>query len=380
MQITVPNQLLAQVVNISSRVIKSSINIPILRNVLIDFGKKQTNIITTDLETQFKATLNIGITNPAKITVHSSTFAQYLNSLDKDESITLELEKNRLIVKDKNSSASFTIKEADEYPTLSATRKEKIVVFTKEELINSLERTLFAASKDDIRPILTGIHFSFNKDHVDIVALDTFRMSYVKIAKKPEKETSLTIPSSGMQHLLRILRDGFLDTYIGEDEVEVYLGSGKNQEESLIIFKYGIIELTVRLLEGEYPNYKDIIPTDNKYQYEIDQTLFTKALKRVGIFAQNSITQRLVLEFSKDKLTLSAEAQEMGDIKEVVPIKAVSKETKLTVGFQYRFLLEIVQNINSDSFYFKSNGETAPALFVPTDDENFIHIVMPLKL
>ena len=380
MQITIPNQLLAQVVNISSRVIKSNINIPILRNILIDFQKNETYIVSTDLETQFKAVLNIGSQKPTKIAVHSSTFAQYLNSLEKDDSITLKVEEKRLVVKDKNSSASFTIKEADEYPTLSAESTEKLITLSKEDLIKALERTLFAVSKDDIRPILTGVHFNIEKDQLDIVALDTFRMSYVQLPISSEKVIKFTVPSNSLQHLLRVLKDGFLETYIGEDEVTLLLGKGKNNEENLIIFKYGIVEITARMLDGEYPNYKDIIPKENKFVYEINNPEFMQALKRVGIFAQNSITQRLVLEFDKNQLILSAEAQEMGDIKEVIEINTISKDVKLTVGFQYRFLLEIVQNINEDVIIFKSNGETAPALFIPKEDKSFLHIVMPLKL
>jgi len=380
MQITLPVELFAHLVNISARVIKSNINIPILRNILLSFEKDHMRILATDLETQLSAKLEVkpGVTE--KFTVHSTTFAQYLTSLSQEQTLTLVKEEKKLVVKGAKSSASFIVKPADEYPTLDVEQVEEVAQLPKEDLINALDRTLFAVSKDDLRPILTGVHFNVSKDFAELVGLDTYRLSWVKIPAKSKKEFKITVPFTGLQNLLKILKDGFLDTYVDKDTVTILLGQGGNNTEGVVIFRYGIIDITVRLLEGEYPNYKEIIPQENKMKLSINTAQFTEALRRAGIFAQNSVNQRVILEIKPKKMYIKASAEETGQVEEELPITHSGELKELTVGFQYRFLQDIMSILSTDEFTFETNGAINPAIFREKDNADFIHIVMPLKL
>ncbi len=384
MHVQIPNEYLTQFVNITSKVIKPNINIPLLRNILLDIQKDKIYVVGTDLEIQVRAYFETQNEKETKITVHSPTFSQYINSLDSQELLDLEIKEHKLIIKHNNSKTQFIIKPATEYPLLTAQQTKKVVSIRKDSLIQALEKTLFCASKDELRPILTGVHFNISKETLETVSTDTYRLSYTKtpLENKPKEPINFTAPARSLQHLLRILQNTALEEFIDTDTVSILVGTTNGDEESsLVIFNYGPVEITIRLIDGEFPNYKEIIPQEFEYEYKITTEEFNTKLSRVGIFAQSSISQRVIMRFSKDNLTLEAEAQETGKAEENLKISTIKapENSQLTMGFQYRFIKEIVPFFK-ETFIFKTKGEISPAVLMSKGDSTFIHVVMPLKL
>ena len=380
MKVTIPNEVFAHVLSVVSRVIRTNINIPILRNVLLDFDKNHLNMVATDLETQISIKLELKSPETQKITVHSTTFTQYLNSLPKDGSLQLTLTQKKLQVAYKNSKASFTIKPATDYPLFETNKPQKLVSLPVEQLSQALEKTIIATSKDDLRPILTGVHFAIKDKNTELVALDTYRVTYTKIKTKANNSAQITVPAQSLSQLLRILNDSFLQALADTDTVDISLLTN-DKEGQLLVFTYGPITLTTRLLEGEYPNYKDILQTETDKQFKIPYKELQEALKRVGVFAQNSMGQKVVFDFNDNKLVLSAQALEMGETNETINIESLTSNKELKIGFQLRFLQDMLTVFDSqENLIIGSNNSTSPAVIMTEDKKDLYHIIMPLKL
>ena len=378
MKINVSAEALASFVNIVSRAVKPKSNLPVLGNIYIEASEDFLKLIGTDLEVQIVAQLNAKVQKTGKATVNASLFSQYLNTLDKTQEVELSLEKNTLRVSTNSSKAEFATRDPSDFPLFESVSYEKVFDISVDDFIQISDKILFSVAKDDIRPILTGVNIELDKDLATFVTLDTFRLSKFdyKLDKPVAKTKSMVVPSVAFDHVLRVVRDSFVSALADSEVVGISLAKNNNFAK----FNYGNVVVYSRLLEGEYPKYKQIIPSEFSLVVNIPREDFLKALKRVGVFAQNAISQKVVLTFKDASVKLESNIPELGSVTEQVPLEsAVKKEFK--IAFQLRFLSEVIGIISDPSFEFRGISSTAAAMFIqPSLADKYLHLLMPLKL
>ena len=376
MELVISAEVLASYVNIASKVVNSKANLPLLNNLLLEVSRKSIRIVGTDLEIQISATAQVAAKETGKTSVNAKLFSQYINTISKTESVTIKKGKGVLEVSSKSGDAEFTTRDVDDFPLFESSEMETLFTLQGEQFASMVDKTIFACAKDDIRPILTGINVEVENDSVMMVALDTFRLSKI-IAQSSSNyvgKKQVVIPSVAMEQVVRVIRDTFIAAVTEQPVVTCKLSKNGN----FVLLQYGEIEIFARLIEGDYPAYKAVIPVAHQTEVTVSRTLWLESLKRVGVFAQSAIGQKVILNFAENKLTMEALVPEIGNIREEV---AVTQEGEpLKIAFQIRFLLDILSLIEDESVIFRASTKVAPGVFLQPSLDSFLHILMPLKL
>lgn len=376
MEFSSETEIFSSLVGLVSRIVNPKSNLPLLNNILLDVQKKKLVVTGTDLDVQISASIELEPKDLGKTSVNARLFSQYINTITKDETVEVSLNKNVLNVKSTSGSAQFTTREADDFPLFSDTELETVFEIPANVITDMIDRTIFASAKDDIRPILTGILFEVEGNTVNAVALDTFRLSKVTatVTNQILTKQQFVVSHIALDNVARIIRDPFVSTLSEKDIVTVKLSKSGN----FCLIEYNGVKVYSRLLEGDYPAYKQVIPAAHQTEVIAKRELWLEALKRVSVFAQSAIGQKVILEFKEGTISMKAEVPEIGAIEQ--SLEANIQGEAMKIAFQNRFLLDILNILKSSDVTFKATNKSSPGVFIDSENESFLHILMPLKL
>ncbi|MBN2016453.1 DNA polymerase III subunit beta [Candidatus Dojkabacteria bacterium] len=375
MRATVTQENFAKALNYVSKAISSNPSIPVLSNVLMEITKDTLILSTTDLEIGISTQIGADTKAPGKITVDAKTLSEFVNSLSSSGKLNVELEGKLLSVHNKMNSAEFNVVDAEEFPPLPETTgkadfKVKACAFAK-----SLQKVTFSSASDDSRPVLTGVLFEATKKRISMVGVDGFRLSkkVIDIERKKTDEFKHIVPARALNEVARIA----LDTCEEDDDLEVFILGDKNQ----MLFKVKDVEISTRLIEGEFPEYEQIMPKEAKYKFSADKESLAKTVKVVSIFARAAVGNKAIFEFMPEKnaLKLSAQVADVGENESIVEVHDVEGDS-LKTGYNVGFLSEMINAIEGEEVLFETNGVTAPGVFKDSEDKDFLHIIMPMRL
>jgi len=263
---------------------------------------------------------------------------------------------------------------ADDFPVIPMIEdgQKPLVKLNKADLVTAINRVAFAAARDDIKPVLTGVKVEINGDTLSFVCTDGLRLSkqVVKITKA-EEEKSILVPVRALEELAHIASE--LDSE--DDFIEFYLLSDKNQ----ILFRFGEVDLVSRLIDGEFPEYKQIIPTGYKTKSEISKNDFLNSLKVINIIARSVLGNKMILDIYKEgKISLSATQSDLGKNQSNIACKVEGDDIK--IAFSAKLLSDVLNHIDSEDIVFECSEPVRPGVFKIKGDENFVHLVMPMML
>ena len=375
MRFRINAEIFASYINLASKVVSSKANLPILSNILLDVEKNKVTVVGTDLDVQISAATTLSTDDEGKVTVNAKLFSQYINTVPKEESIEVLLDKNSLFVTSQSGSASFSTRDSEEFPLFETNDLEVLCDIPRDTFITMVDKTIFACAKDDIRPILTGVNIEVDAGFVTMVALDTFRLSKISVPiKSTSQRRQIVINSQALEHAGRIMKDAFVSSTAENDDVIIKLSSSGNY----CVIEYGDVQVYARLIEGDFPEYKQAIPAAHQVEITLEKQKLIDSLKRVGVFAQSAISQRVIMGFEKGQLTMEANVPEIGEVKEVMPVKMDGES--LRIAFQLKFLLDILSHIEDEVVILKAINKNAAGVFYQPSMETFLHLMMPLKL
>lgn len=364
----------AQYLNIVSRIVSSKPGLPILNNVKFETSKGKLLITATDLEIGISTWIGADVQSEGEITVPAKQLAEFINSVP-NEKVDVELEKQSFKVSTTNNSAEFNTIPVDDYPKVPTTEKEKpLLKINQEDLSKAISRVAFAAATDNIKPVLAGMLMEIDSSKVNFVGTDGLRLSrqVIELETGSEESKSLLIPVKAMQELAHIMSE------ITEEDstVELYLIKDRNQ----VLFRVGDIDLTSRLIDGEFPEYRPIIPTGFNTECEIKRSDFLDSLKVTNIIARSVLGNKIIMEIDSkdDSITMSASQSDVGSNKST--FKGEIDGENLKIAFSSRLLADVLNHIQSGDIIFECSEAVKPGVFKVKDDEDFIHLVMPMML
>ena len=376
MKVTLIQENLAKALQHINKAVSNRPNIPVLANVLIEAQKGMLKLSSTNLEMGISMWIGANIADEGKLTVSAKLLSEFVNSL-KPGKIEMVENGQMLEVNSVDNKAEFFIIPADDFPKIPEPEGNNIVEVNALEFADAIVQTAVAAGTDDSRPVLTGILMeTTGEKQITLVGVDGFRLSrkILKLDKaiKIEKFKEI-VPAHTLKEMESILRD-----VADEKEViKIYYLGAKNQ----LLFKVGDLELSTRLIEGEFPDYEKIMPKEKILRFNLDREEFSNALKVVSIFARNVIGNktRFKIDTDKKQVMMSANVVDVGKNDSSVNITNLEGDDMET-GYNVRFLMEAVGVIKSKTIVFESNGSTAPGVFVNPDDPDFTHVIMPMRL
>ncbi len=360
---------LARGLQVVSRAVSTRSTLPVLANVLLKTEDAGLKLTATNLE--------IGITYwvPGKIeldgatTVPARLLTDVVNSLPSAERVDLELlPGNTLQVRCGRFETHVKGIDADEFPAIPTAGERPTTRIGQKVLRQALEETTFAAASDEARPILTGVLTRFEGDHVTFAAADNYRIAVKRIpVLDPVEDMSLVIPARSLSELARVLADV-------DDPVEIVLSPARNQ----VLFHLEGVDLVSRLIDGQFPNYQQVIPQTQTTRAVVDREELLKAVRLAALIASSSanIVKLQVGVEAEAGLTVSANA-EVGDNEGRVEAGVEGDGT--TIAFNARYLTDVLQNVDAEQFAIELNGPLSPGVFKPLGDEHYVHVVMPVR-
>jgi DNA polymerase-3 subunit beta len=373
MQFICNQDTFSKYLNIISRVVSSKPGLPILNNVQFESSKGKLIMTATDLEIGINTWIGADVKSEGKVTVPAKQLTEFVNSLP-SEKVEVNLDNQVFEISSINNSASFNTMSAEDFPSVATvTDKKPLFKISKEELSKSVNRVAFACATDDIKPVLTGVLLEVSGESISFVGTDGLRLSrqIVKLDSSAEKDVNILVPVKALLELAHIV------TEIGEDDtVEVYLIEDRNQ----ILFRYSDVDLVSRLIDGQFPEYRQIIPTGYKTLCKISKTEFLNSLKITNIIAKSVLGNKLILDISSTdgKITLSATQTDLGSNKSTFESKIEGDSIK--IAFSSRLLTDILNHIDTEDIIFECSETVKPGVFKVTEDTDFVHLVMPMML
>ncbi len=379
MKVSCNQSSLAKQLAIVGRLVGGKPSLPILANVLLETQGSKLKFTVTDLELGVHTWIGAEVKGDGKITIPARTFSEFVNSLP-DGKVDLDLEKQVLKVTATNNSAQFNTLPCDDYPAVPSIEDgELLMSIDPDELQKAINRVTIAAAADDSRPVFTGINVEAEGTGLTLVAVDGFRLSrqYLTMDKAVKEKITILVPARSFQELGRIINDlSDGNEKKKKDKVDIYLLKGKNQ----VIFHYKEADLISRLLDGQFPEYKKIIPTGYEVKAEMAPSDFQNAVKIVNIFARNVIGNKAVIEVaSKDKqVKVSADLAEVGANESSFGTDVEGNDLK--IAFSAKFLTDMLSTMGGEKMVFEGTNPTAPGVFRIKGDDSYLHMVMPMRM
>ena len=363
MKITVRRDDLVQRLAVVSRAVSTRATVQILSGILLRSAGDDLQLAATDMELSLRTTVPAQIEGDGAVVVPGRRLVELAKLLPSEE-VEIEHRPEESVVHVTSGSASYTLHtyNAEDFPRLP--ELDAVTTFTvdREALLETVNRVARSASRDESRPVLTGILARFEAGKLVMAATDSYRLSVKETelgGQVPELEA--IIPARALQELTRIAQSG--------DEVE--LGVHENQ----VVFSVDGIAMTTRRIDGQFPNYRQLLPESFEHELALPRNELLDVVRRAAVMIER--TSPLQLRFAEGELTVTARTHEVGESKESLP--APFTGDPLEIGFNADFLRDGLESVTGDEVRFKLISPLRPAVLQGKGDD-FTYLVMPIRL
>jgi DNA polymerase-3 subunit beta len=362
MKLQVTQENLNRALSTVAKVANARNPLPILANVLIKTSQNRLSISATNLDIAITQYIGAKVSQEGSITVPARLMQDFVSSLPSGV-IELNLDDTRLHITTDQYNSVINGIVADDFPVMPTIAEGTKWSIGGLLLKRALQQTVFAASNDESRPVLTGVLVHTTEGKLYMAATDSYRLAEKTLGNN-KTNVNLLVPASAMQDLLRIL---------GENEEDVQI----THDEQQVRFQVGDIELVARLLEGKYPDYRKLIPQQFAVSGTLKRSDFLNVTKVSSLFARESAgSVTIEVDDTKQLLSIRSIASQLGENTATAATKA---EGNGSITLNSRYLLDALQALGGDEVTFGFNGKLEPTLLRDTAVTDYSHIIMPLK-
>lgn len=388
MKVTIKKQDLIHLINLAQAIVEKRNAMPILSNLLMvaepnskesaegpksEIGKLE--IFATDLEVSLHNEVNARIQVPGRVAINAKSFYEIVRELN-DGDVVLEKQENNWLKIVQNKSVFNIVGVApEEYPVFPTYLTKNFMKIPAQLLNEMIEKTIYSVSNDETRYHLNGVYFEyFEKEgeekgsYLRMVATDGHRLSLVEKKTGETSDVNLThgviIPRKGIHEIRKLIENK-------DSGVELAV------EGSQLIVRFENAVMLVRLIEGKYPNYRQLIPQNLPEELVVRKDALLSSLKRVSLLS-NQKSRGVTLKLSEGRMQISSNNPELGDAAEELEVNYKGKEIK--IGFNARYILDVLTNIEKESVEIELKDQLSPGLVRPHLDASYTCVVMPMRI
>jgi len=363
LRVTCPRDELVRALGVVSRGVSTRTTVQILAGILLHASGGRLELAATDMELSLRTSLDASIESDGSVVVPGRLLLELARLLP-DAEVTIEHKLEEAAVEIRSGSATYRLHtyNAEDFPRLPDAEAAERHDVDRETLLETVSRVSRSASRDESRPVLTGVLMRFEPGKLVMAATDSYRLSVKETAiggTVPELEA--IVPARALQELARVAQAG--------ERIE--LGVHENQ----VIFSTGDALLTTRRIDGQFPNYKQLVPEAFDHELALPREELLDVVRRVAVMAQRNSPLRL--RFGDGELTVSAQTQDVGEARESLPVSFNGEP--LEIGFNAEFLRDGIESVGGEQLRLKLISPLRPAV-LQGEDDTFLYLIMPIRL
>jgi len=357
--------------NVVQNITGKNLTLPILNNILLNIERKQLKLSTTDLEMAITSQISCKIEKEGSITVPAKILTNFINNLP-NKKIEINVKNNIIYLKCENYKSFIKGFDAKDFPIIPKIKNEPILEINSFKFKKCLEQIVNFVAMSDIKPEISGVFFDFNNEtKIKFVATDSFRLGEKILSIKNSKNkkggiNSVIIPYKTIQELIRIISN--------QEEENLEISIDNNQ----ILFNLPETQIISRLIEGNYPNYQQLIPKQFETTTTVKREDLVKIVKVGSLFSSKINDIRLRIDSKKSIIEVFSQDIELGENSS--EIEAEIKGKDLEIIFNHKYLLDGLSSIDVEKVVIGFNGGFSPGIIRPEGESDFTYIVMPIKL
>ena len=363
LRITCTKEELVQGLTLVGRAVSSRTAIQILSGILLEARDGELRLAATDMELSLRAAVPARVEGDGAVVLPGRTLVDIARLLPSEE-VTIEHRASESVVHVVSGSASYTLHtfNAEDFPRLPELADAQTFAVDREALLETIGRVARAASRDEARPVLTGVLVQFTGDKLVMAATDSYRLAVKETAlDSAGPELEAIVPSRALQELSRIAGDG--------DEIAVGV------QENQVLFSVGGVWLTTRRIDGQFPNYRQLLPESFEHELTVQRAELLEVVRRASVMIQRATP--LQLRFAEGEVTVVARTHEVGESTESMPM-AYSGEP-LEIGFNAEFLRDGLESVESESVRLRLISPLRPAV-LEGETPDYTYLIMPIRL
>ena len=370
MKFIVSSESLLKELQILGGIINNTNTLPILDNFLFHLNGSQLVLTGSDLETSMSATIEVESKDSGMIALPARLILDTLKTFPEQPLTFVKTENNTLEISANNGKYAVSYLNGEDFPRVVQVKDPIKIQINGQILSTAINATLFASGNDDLRPVMSGVFFQFNTSELTFVATDAHKLvKYTRTDIQADKNAEFIMPKKPLQLMKGILQG------IDEDVLIEY-------NETNAEFSFRNVRMTCRLVEGKYPNYEAVIPKENPNVMQIGRSEFLNSVRRVSIFS-NKTTHQVRLKLAGAELQVSAEDFDYSNkAEERLGCEYLGDD--LQIGFNSRFLIEMLNNISCDEIKLSMSLPNRAGIITPLDHvdqgEDITMLVMPVML
>lgn len=359
---------LSNALTLTNKAVDSNSTLPVLNNVLLKAQGKNLQFITTNLELAIEYSIETQVINEGEITLPSRLFTQYISYLKANDEVEISTEAETAHVHTSDSKTTIKGIPASEFPPIPVVENQGGMRLKVTDFKRAIQQVVFSAAMNTTRPILAGVYFLVQEGKLKMVTTDSYRLSEKVLPVQAQGEVECIIPARTLLDLGSIL-----DVVRFSEEDQLEMAVSKNQ----IMFSLGTLKLTSRLIEGQFPNYQQILPKASKTEVICEKSQLVMALKRINLFAKQN-NNKIILSVNEGKVVISTEGTQYGQGEVDLSCQVTGEPNQIALNSQY--ILDVLSGAVGEKVKLKLDEKTTPAVFQSEGDADYLHIIMPLKL
>jgi DNA polymerase-3 subunit beta len=364
MRITCSKAELARALSLVGRAVSTRAAVQVLGGVLVRAGEGQVELAATDMELSLRLSVDCHVEGEGAVVAPGRLLIELARLLPESE-VVLEHNPDSGVLEVTCGAASYKLNtySAEDFPKLPDVEAAETFTVDRAALLETVTRVARAASRDESRPVLTGILVRFEGGKLVMAATDSYRLSVkeTELSGGQSSELEAIVPARALTELGRV----------AQDSPELQVGVQENH----VVFGAGDVWLTTRRIDGQFPNYKQLIPETFEHEVRLPREEFLEVVRRASVMAQRNSPLRL--SFAEGEVTVSAQTQEVGEAKETLPVPFTGEP--LEIGFNPEFLRDGLESVGADEVALQLISSLRPGL-IRSPEENFAYLIMPIRL
>ncbi|MCB0475149.1 MAG: DNA polymerase III subunit beta [Flavobacteriaceae bacterium] len=362
-------QLLKQL-QVLGGIINTNNTLPILDNFLFELSNNQIKVSASDLETTMSTVIDVESNDKGAVAVNARLLLDTLKTFP-EQPLTFVVENNNTVeISSESGKYALAYANGEEFPKAIELEAPSTTTVSGDILATAISKTIFASGNDDLRPVMSGVFFQFSPENLTFVATDAHKLvKYTRTDVKADEVAEFIMPKKPLNLLKNILG--------GSDDVITIQYNDSNAK-----FIFDKSELVCRLIDGKYPNYEAVIPKENPNKLILDRSSFLNSVRRVSIFSSKT-THQIRLKMAGTELNISAEDLDFSN-KADERLKCNYEGDDMQIGFNSRFLIEMLNNLNSNEVQLEMSLPNRAGILTPIDGldsgEHILMLVMPVML